>query len=124
LKLLTDNSQRAASDFVGGVLIGGVWLAASYCLMILVAALFSGSYALSSALFFLVQPNVGNIPLALGFTFFHKHHVASGILTVAILTNVWMAYHWEQQSFYGVQQSGKSFTSAAKQHFRHVYRGE
>jgi hypothetical protein len=124
LKALTDNFHRAASDFVGGVLIGGVWLAASYYLMILVAVLFSGSYALTSALFFLVQPNVGNIPLALGFTFFHKHHVASGILTVAILTNVWMAYRWEQQSLYGVRQSGKSFTSAAKQHFRHVYRGQ
>ena len=124
MKALTDNFHRAAPDFVGGVLIGGAGLVASYVLMVWVAVLFSGTGALSAALFFLVQPGVVNIPVALGFTFFHKHHIASGILTVAILTNIWMAYRWEQQSLYGVQQSGKTFTSAAKQHFRHVYRGE
>jgi hypothetical protein len=79
---------------------------------------------LFSAVFFLIPFGVGNIPVALGFTFFHKHHVASGILTVAILANIWMAHRYEQQSLYAIHQSGKSFGAAARQHFRHVYRGE
>jgi hypothetical protein len=77
-----------------------------------------------STLFCLFPFGAGNIPVALGFTFYHKHHVASGILTVAILTSIWMAHDWEQPSLYGVQQSGKSFSSAAKQDVRHVFRGE
>jgi len=109
---------------VGGVLVGGVWLAASFYLILWMSVLFPGPDSLFSALFFLVPFGAVNIPVALGFTFFHKHHVASGIVTVAILTSIWMAHDWEQKALFGVQQSGKTFTSAAKQHFRHVYRGE
>lgn len=119
-----DNFRSAAEDFVGGVFIGGVWLAASFFLIFWMALLIPGLDSLFAALFFLVPFGAGNIPVALGFTFFHKHHVASGILTVAILAGIWMAHRSEQQALYGVQQSGKSFSSAAKQHFRHVYRGE
>ena len=122
MKALTDNFRRGAENFVGGVILGGVWLAVSFYLMLWMAAVFPGS--VFSSLFFLVPFGVGNIPVALGFTYYHKHHVASGILTVAILTSIWMAHNQEQQALYGVQQSGKTFTSAAKQHFRHVYRGE
>lgn len=124
LKVLTENFHRVASDFVGGLLFGGAGLLASYVLMVLVAALLSGTGAFLSAVFFLVQPWIINIPVAMGFTLFRKYHIVSGILTVAILINIWMAYSWEQKSLYGVQQSGKTFTSAAKQHFRHVFRGE
>ena len=119
---LTENFRRGAENFVVGVLIGGVWLALSFCLMLWMAVVFPGS--IFSTLLFLVPFGAGNIPIALGFSFLRKHHVASGVLTAAILASIWMAHHQEQQALYGVQQSGKTFTSAAKQHFRHVYRGE
>jgi len=116
---IADTFQRVAPGFIFGCLFGLAWFGAFGYLTLLLAAaaLFGGSVP---RYFILFTPSLSILPVAVGFSLFRKHNVVSGLLVAAIVLVLFSVPALEQRALYGVRQSGKSFTSAAIQHFRQV----
>ena len=123
MSAIGDKFFRAAPGFAVGVLIGLAWMIAFHYLMTLFfgVVLFGGSIPWY---FLLLHPFLSVIPVAVGFSVFRRHHVTSGILVVTIVFMLLGTYESEQRALYGVRQSGSSFSAAARQHFRHIWRRE
>ena len=110
-----DRLVRVLPGFTIGLLIGLSW---PYWIFA-ISFLFRGRLPWYFGMPFLII-----LPVAIGFSLFRKHNVVSGILVIAIAFLLIDTHRSEQRAIYGVRQSGRSFSSAAMQHFRHVWRSE
>lgn len=63
-----------------------------------------------------LYPSFSIVPLALALSLFRKHNVVSGILVVAILCTVYGGVQTKKLADYSIARSGKSFSSAVKEH--------
>jgi hypothetical protein len=64
-----------------------------------------------------LHPTFSIIPLAIVLSLFRRHNVVSGILTVAILFTVYAGVQTKKLADYSIARSGRSFSSALKEHF-------
>jgi hypothetical protein len=62
-------------------------------------------------------PSFSIVPLALILSLFRRHNVVSGILVVAILFTVYAGVQTKKLADYSIARSGRSFSSALKEHF-------
>jgi len=123
MSAIGDKFFRVAPGLAVGVLIGLAWMMAFRYLMTLFygVVLLGGSIPWYSLL---LHPFLSVIPVAVGFSVFRRYHVTSGILVVTIVFILLGTYESEQRALYGVRQSERSFSGAAMQHFRHIWRRE
>ena len=124
MSVVTDKRRDAAwlGEVIVGLLLGFVWSIAFLYLPLILGGMFPDPT--SPFVQFLFRPGISIVFLILGLKVIRKERIVSGVLVVAILFNVWMALHWATRASYVVQLSGKSYASAAGEHFGRIWKGK